>query len=60
MYWSLKSAGTRAIWQKTVFGWILSERVQSEQINPLTCCSENSIHNEVQKFWEIEEVVELT
>jgi len=61
----IKPAGTRAIWQKTVFGWVLSGRVQSDQSNPQTSCmttmvsSDNSIQNEVQKFWELEEVVEL-
>lgn len=60
----IKPAGTRAIWQKTVFGWILSGRVQGEQINPKPTCmstmvsSDNSIQNQVQKFWELEEVIE--
>ncbi|CAI6363726.1 unnamed protein product [Macrosiphum euphorbiae] len=60
----IKPAGTRAIWQKTVFGWVLSGRVQSDHINPHTSCMttmvsiDNSIQNEVQKFWELEEVVE--
>lgn len=56
----IRPTGTNAIWQKTVFGWILSGHVTS--INPMHCLSATTsiidpIQEQVQKFWELEEVV---
>jgi len=56
----IKFVGTDAIWQKTVFGWILTGYITSQ--NPLnflsvTAPTTESIQEQVPKFWELEEVV---
>lgn len=56
----IRPTGTEAIWQKTVFCWILSGHITS--INPRHCLSVTAsriepLQNQVQKFWELEEVV---
>ncbi|CAI6369993.1 unnamed protein product [Macrosiphum euphorbiae] len=50
----IRPAGTDAIWQKTVFGWILSGHITST--NPMHCLSATAstfdpIQRQVQKFW---------
>lgn len=57
----IRPVGTDAIWQKTVFGWILSGHVTtSPTINyclSIMSVESESIQEQVQKFWELEEVV---
>lgn len=56
----IRPTGTDAIWQKTVFGWILPGNITStDPMHGLSATASiiDPIQEQVRKFWELEEVV---
>lgn len=59
----VKPMGTRAIWQKTVFGWVLSGCVNVEESKQNSACMTmiadytDTLQSQLKQFWELEEIV---